>query len=213
MRWILTCLAWFLALVILMPATATAATVVKLDMPNLVASSDAIVVAEVTEIDSELDADGRVYTTIEFSTDDVLKGEPGESFSIRQVGGQHGDIATRAPGMPDFERGEEVFLFLSNFETHPVITGLSQGKFRVAVGPDDETRFVVPQLHGVHLVDPKDAPRQAAPGGDEATDELQVQAPPFDMSSHAEVFRQVHEFGAFRQQVEVTIEAQREESR
>ena len=184
-------------------STASAATVVKMDMPDLVAQSDAIVIAQVVEYSSQLEEDGRVYTTITFRTDEVLKGQPGEEFTIRQVGGRDGDIATRAPGMPTFEEDEEVFLFLTHHQSTSVVTGLSQGKFHIAIGPDDQTRFVVPQIHGIHLV-------ERGTTADERSEAVKAQGPHLSLQDHASVFRQVHEFQTFRRQVERTIEWQNE---
>lgn len=181
-----------------------AATAVKLDMPTLVERSDIIVVAEVTELESELESDGRVYTTISFRTDQVLKGQPGKEFELRLIGGRADGVATAVPGMPDFDAGEEVFLFLTNVDEIPVITGLSQGKFRVVVGPDESTRYVVPQIDGVRLIAPKDAPPRRV------KDSKQLGPPPsIDTADHRQTFRQVHEFNAFRQRVRALVEAQR----
>lgn len=214
MRIVIGFFASLAAICLVLASTATAATVIKLDMANLVANSDAIVVAQVTEMESSREEDGRVYTTISFATDEVLKGNPGDEFTLRQVGGVDGDIATRVPGMPQFEPDEEVFLFLTNVDDQPVITGLSQGKFQIAVGPDKDTRYVVPQLHGVHFVNPADQPG-SEPAGDPGAEAVKpnLEPPPVDISSHAEVYRQVHQFDAFRQRIKSVIEKQQESAK
>lgn len=201
---------------LLFASSAGAATVVKHDLPTLLANSDTVVVAEVTNTESKLEEDGRVYTTISFRTDEVLKGRAGKAFSIRQVGGRAGDLATRAPGMPEFTVNERVFLFLDNFDEHPIVTGLSQGKFQIAVGPDEKTEFVIPQLAGLHLVQPEDLPPRANRGSDASDDtkspSLEAKPPRVNVKDHAQVFRQIHEFNTFRQQVIEVIEDQREAS-
>jgi hypothetical protein len=186
-----------LAFLVAMPATVLAATAVKLDMPHLVERSEVIVVAQVTDLESKLEEDGRVYTTIHLQTEEVLKGQMRKEFSLRQVGGRDGDVATRAPGMPGFEEGETVFLFLRNVDTFPVVTGLSQGKFHVALGPDESTRYVVPQVDGVRLLDPKEVHERR---GEDA------QPLSTDLMDHRATFQQVHEFDAFRDRVEELIE-------
>ncbi len=186
-----------LTALVLLANTAVAATAVKLDMPHLVERSEVIVVAQVTALESKLEEDGRVYTTIHLQTEEALKGQPGKEFSIRQIGGRDGDVATRAPGMPDFDEGETVFLFLRNVDTFPVVTGLSQGKFSIAVGPDDSTRYVVPQVDGLRLLDPKEAPRRRG----EDSQPLST-----DLMDHRATFQQVHEFDAFRDRVQELID-------
>ncbi len=196
-------------------SSASAATVAKHDLTTLVDQSDTVVIAEVTTTDSTLEDDGRVYTTIEFRVAEVLKGQAGKKFSMRQIGGRADGLATRAPGMPEFTKGERVFLFLANFDEHPIVTGLSQGKFQIAVGPDEETEYVVPQLHGLHLVQPKDLPpRRTAEDADSPdaakSPPVELKPPTINVQDHAQVFRQVHEFRTFRQQVQQVIEQQHE---
>lgn len=207
MRRLFVYIAATLTMLLLFSATAAASTVIKLDLPQLVAHSDAIVVAQVQDTESKLESDGRVYTTITFSTRDIVKGEVGATFSIRQIGGVDGDIATRVPGMPDFRDHEKVFLFLTNFEENPVITGLSQGKFRVALGPDNQTEFVVPEAHQMHLIEGRTNPR---PSPEPSPVESAI--PELTIQDHTALFEQVHEFSTFRDQVEKVIDAQREVS-
>lgn len=150
-----------LALLALTPP-AIASTVLQLDMQSLVANSDQIVIGRVANLESYLEKDGRVYTAITIDVDESLKGQPDKQLVIRQIGGRTDDLATIVPGMPDFKPQEEVVLFLELHQAKkqqpdlkiPVITGMSQGKFTVAIGPDDKTRFVVPHLAGVHRIQP-----------------------------------------------------------
>lgn len=184
-------------------SSAGAATVLQMDMPTLVSNSDTIVIAEVTEVRARQEADGRVYSTITLEVDEALKGEPGRTVTVRQIGGRdlEADIATYVPGMPTFEPGERLFLFLATSpDQTSVVTGMTQGKFQIAEGPDEQTRFVVPQVRDLHhphrSASPPDAPpHQTAPPGVTQLRELGL-------------FDQVHEFSAFRQFVEAEIEAQ-----
>ncbi|MBA2663954.1 MAG: hypothetical protein H0U74_16820 [Bradymonadaceae bacterium] len=143
--------------------TAFASTVLRLDLESLVANSDQIVVGRVAELTSKVEGDGRVYTSITIDIDETLKGEHQRRVVVRQIGGRSGDLATIVPGMPDFKPAEEVVLFLEHVTARklPVITGMAQGKFHVALGPDESTRFVVPQLaKDLHLVKPTPLPPQ-----------------------------------------------------
>jgi hypothetical protein len=54
------------------------------------------------------------------------------------MGGREDDLAQRIAGEPDFVVGEDVLLFLDAKvgPRPPMVMGMAQGKFRVAVGPD-----------------------------------------------------------------------------
>jgi len=139
------------------PSTGDATTVLKLDLEELTATSDRIVVGEVESIES-LRHDGRIVTDIELRVDEHWKGasDAPDSVTIRQPGGRIGDTVTRVHGMPRFREGEQTVLFLDGHPDQNLysVTGLRQGKFHIAVGPDGETEFVVPRLGGVQLVEP-----------------------------------------------------------
>ncbi len=212
MRWF-SCLFLAAAFLALTAPSAMAATVVKFDLTRLVSNADVIVVADVVDTEAAQGESGRVYTTITFRTQETLKGQPGKTFSIRQVGGTAGDLSTFVPGMPHFEPKQQVFLFVSDFDTRPVITGLSQGRFEVVSDPDDETRLVVPRLQGVHLVEPGKPPTesdepQAPDTAVPPTDDTDVPKVSLRIRDHNELFGQTHKFEAFRDQVRQLVEAQ-----
>ena len=74
---------------------------------------------------------GTTVTTLTFKVDRAVKGDPGNRITIRMLGGL--DTGSRRAGLPAFERGEQVVLFLYGTSplglTSPV--GLGQGKFVV----------------------------------------------------------------------------------
>lgn len=210
MRWLFSSVIAVGITFLLTLSSAAAATVVQLDLPRLVDESDVIVVAEVVDTSAELGTSGRVYTTITFNTDDTVKGEPGEEFTIRQVGGTVDDIATHVPGMPHFEPDQRVFLFISTFDERPAVTGLSQGRFDVVTDPDDGTQYVVPRLQGLRTVEPDSTPTiPDDPTAPDAVDPLEDDDTPAakpQIRNHAALFGQTHEFDAFRQQVELLVD-------
>lgn len=135
---------------------AAAATMLRMEVPTLVEHSDSVVIGSVTTISSKQEPDGRVYTTITLHIDESLKGQKRQTLTIRQLGGRdlEADIATVVPGMPQFEENERVLLFLQDLpDQSSLITGMAQGKFRIARGPDDKTDFIIPQLRGLNLID------------------------------------------------------------
>ena len=182
-----------------------AATVLKMDMNTLVTQSDAIVIGEVTSIEARQEQDGRVYTTIDLRIDEAVKGKVGETLRLRQVGGRdrEADIATYVPGMPYFEPEERVFLFVTHgADQTSMVTGMAQGKFHIAVGPDTRTEYVIPQLQDLRVV----TPETHSPPTDPSSSDLQDIPPALLAERHARLFERVHEFDTFRHQVRALVD-------
>ena len=99
--------------------------------------------------------EGRVFTTITVDVTEQLKGETGTSLEILQPGGRTDDLMTYVPGMPDFVVGEHVLLFLEKPPTvsHYVVTGLSQGKFKI-LATDTNDPIVEQGVTELHRVEP-----------------------------------------------------------
>jgi hypothetical protein len=89
---------------------------------------------------------GMPVTEVTFRVDRTLKGRPGGTLTIRQLGGQGvaGERSAGILGLPRFRPGEEVILFLygesASRLTSPV--GLGQGKFTVYTDKDGRRRAV-----------------------------------------------------------------------
>ncbi|RDV38905.1 hypothetical protein DV096_08925 [Bradymonadaceae bacterium TMQ3] len=187
----------------LLAANATAATLPRMDLEELVVRSDAVVVAQVETITTELDARGRVVSTITLTVRETLKGPAQRTVAIRQLGGYHGDVGTRVPGMPVFQIADRGVLFLSgNVAQHPAsVTGLAQGFFRVALGPDSATEFAIPQVNNLNLV-VRDRAQTAT-----TTSQLRSVAP-------AELHQQAHDLNTFKARIRTIVdETQSEEPR
>ncbi len=178
--------------------SAFGATAHQLDMAGLVNHSDVIVIAQVNSTSAAMGDDGRVYTTIDFETQDVLLGPSVKSFQLRQIGGVDPDtgIGTHAPGLPHFLDGERVFLFLEQTSSQLVLTGLAQGKFTVARGPDGESDFVIPQLRGLRTL----------PSGFGDADPLPSTKPP-TLTTHDSLYSRTHRLDLFKEAVRQTIDA------
>lgn len=134
--------------------SATATTLLKLDMNDLVDKSEAIVHGEVVEL-TPIKENGRIYTYIGLDVKDQLKGTSSQRVEFRVLGGRIDDLVTIVHGSPHFVLGEEVLVFLERpVQDKPlVVTGMVQGKFSIAVGPDQKTPYLVPQLGGTPLVE------------------------------------------------------------
>ncbi len=136
-------------------STLAASTVIKLDLKGLLQYSDLVVVGTVKSKRS-YEEKGRILTSIIVSQERVLKGIAPKVIEIIQIGGKTEKYTTYVPGMPSFTVNERTLLFLEkpkNAKTF-VVTGMSQGKFKISAGPDGKTQFVIPSsLGGISLVE------------------------------------------------------------
>ncbi|HWO02405.1 MAG TPA: matrixin family metalloprotease [Blastocatellia bacterium] len=97
--------------------TSLASTAVVPRDDEMVVESRAIVTGKVIDISTELDASkGVVFTYVRLSVASVLKGRVSESeLVLKELGGETAELGTMIFGMPKFEAGQEVFLYLSTW--------------------------------------------------------------------------------------------------
>jgi hypothetical protein len=115
---------------LLIPSPAVGSLVQALDLAELTARADRIVVAQVVSTSSEWDSSGRnIHTRIEIKVEETWKGSVAidQRMIIVQPGGSVGDIEMRVHGMPSFAPGERAVLFLAGRDA-PRVVGMSQGK-------------------------------------------------------------------------------------
>jgi len=112
------------------PSLAMASLVQSLDLAELTARADRIVVAQVLSSKSDWDSTQRtIHTRIEIKVEEAWKGAvaSGEHIVIVQPGGSVGNIEMRVHGMPGFAIGGKAVLFLAGRAAARVV-GMSQGK-------------------------------------------------------------------------------------
>ncbi len=149
----------------LQPEMASASLVLAMELPEITATADAIVVAKVVAMHSRLEAGGKaILTETQLQVQEAWKGKlagDARTITVLQPGGVVGDIEMRVHGLPVFRQGEEAVLFLNErIEKQPalgfVLTGLGQGKrrlFREASGrimaaPSDRSAAVLKSQTG-----------------------------------------------------------------
>jgi len=132
-----------IALIAAVPAMLRATVLVPIEFRELVTVSSTIVHGRVVEARPAW-VDGRraIDTVLTVDVQEYFKGGSGDTVVVRVPGGQMGRYRTIFVGAPEFQRGDEVVLFLrGNPASGAFIVGLSQGAFRVA--PDASGRRVV----------------------------------------------------------------------
>jgi hypothetical protein len=126
----------FLTLILcVLLATPAAATVyVPADFREMVTLSQFIVHGRVVDVRSDPTPDRRtIVTHVTIAIASSLKGSLRDEVTIRVPGGQVGRYRRIVVGAPQFDRGDEVVLFLSaRGPSIPYVFGLSQGVYRIS---------------------------------------------------------------------------------
>jgi hypothetical protein len=134
---------------LLLAAPVLATTVQKMELPQLVSASDNIVQGRVESAEARFESN-RIYTYVSIVVDEPLKGERRRAVLLKQPGGTLGARRTWIAGMPQFNPGDEVIVFLRDRRDGTFdVTGLNQGKYDI-VG-----NLAVANVSGVAILDPK----------------------------------------------------------
>jgi hypothetical protein len=146
-----------LPIVLLLCLPASATTLLRVELPELVQAADTIVHGTVRRVESRWSGDGRrILTDVEIQVTESLKGEPGGTVLVTQPGGRMGDIGQRVSGLASFTPGEEVVLLLEKRGPRAFrVAGMAQGKYQVQRSADGSRALAVPEsIEDVLLVDP-----------------------------------------------------------
>ena len=122
---------------------AHAMVVVQRDFADLVARAEQIVSGTVTDITQGTDATGAPTTLVTLSDLTVLKGDVGNTLTLRLYGGASGDVLVHIPDMPTFAIGDRTVLFVAgNGRDVCPLVGVWQGRFNVRFDPQRQTDVV-----------------------------------------------------------------------
>lgn len=126
----------------------SALTVKPLSFTELVRESSVVLHGRVADVRGQWTSDRRgIESLVVVEVVDYLKGALGEAVTIRVPGGQAGAFVNIIPGAPRFSEGDRVVLFLrTSGPSIPVITGTSQGVYRVSTDPASGATLVVPPV-------------------------------------------------------------------
>jgi hypothetical protein len=118
------------ALVAIVPV-ASATTLARLQFAELAQESTAV--ARLRCLDSESQRErGEIWTDTRFEVLEVEKGLLPGLVTVRTLGGSEGHLHSRVDGVPVFQPGEELYLFLWRREGEAYsVLGWSQGTFRI----------------------------------------------------------------------------------
>jgi hypothetical protein len=123
-----------------------ATTVLRMDVGRQVDQAELIFRGETIRSETIVSADGRMpYTLVTFHVQEVLKGDTSSAeITLRMLGGETDEGVVVVHGMPTFEPGEQVVLFVErNGEVFCPILGWGQGKLRVVRDPASDAELLV----------------------------------------------------------------------
>jgi hypothetical protein len=159
---------------------AVASMVLAMELPELTAKSERIVVGEVMAVRSGWDkSHKRILSTIEIQVAEAWKGAmPADGrLTLVQPGGAVDGIEMRVHGLPAFEAGERAVLFLRGAAARPMaLVGMGQGKRGLRFEPVAK-RWMVDggDRSAAVSFDPQGKPLPVAPVASLPLDELRRQ--------------------------------------
>lgn len=123
----------YLALFCFAVTVVEASRVLPMNLPQIVEDAGKIFVGKCIEVKSGQDPEtGLIVTWITFKVSRGVKGDVGETETIKQIGGTHEEL-TVTSFTPTFKVGEEILLFVYPASSIGLSTavGLHQGKFSI----------------------------------------------------------------------------------
>jgi hypothetical protein len=117
---------------------ARATTLTELSVEQMTDASDLVVRGTVTQVFTELDDRGNVWTRAQVEISEVFKGDTTtRAVLVDQMGGVHGNSYSVIRWSPRFSKGEEAVFFLETLRSGKTsIVGWYQGKFTLRMDPE-----------------------------------------------------------------------------
>ena len=126
--------AFVAALVTLLPVAVHATLELPVEFGDMVQGSQLVIHGRVVDVRAQQTGDRRsIETVVTVAVSEALKGRPADSVTFRVPGGEVGRYRRVIVGVPRFEPGDDIIVFLrGGAPAMPTVFGLSQGLYRVA---------------------------------------------------------------------------------
>ena len=116
-------------------SSAHATTVIPPTFDELVNQAELIFQGTVTGVRSEWTGEGanrHIVSYVTFKVDDPIKGDAGENYTIRMLGGTVGDETMEVSDSPKFTSGDRDILFVENNGRQFIpLVGIMHGRFHI----------------------------------------------------------------------------------
>lgn len=142
--------------VILLPHAAQGMVIRQASLKEIVELCTDACVGVVDRLEAERDpATGMIYTLVGITVEECVLGAVQDAeLTVKTLGGEVGDIGLSVPGMPLFEEGEEVLLFLvdDGEGSYRVISG-AMGKYTITEDPLTGEKTASNSTEGIHIIE------------------------------------------------------------
>src|SRR5436305_2540011 len=112
-----------------------ATTVIPPTFDELVDQAEVIFQGDVTDVQSQWVGEGaqrHIVSYVTFKVDEALKGSPGQSYTIRMLGGTVDGETMAVSDAPKFKAGDKEILFVQNNGSQFIpLVGIMHGRFHV----------------------------------------------------------------------------------
>jgi hypothetical protein len=116
-------------------SSAAATTVIPPSFDELVAQAEVIFQGQVTKVESQWAGEGaerHIVSYITFKVEEALKGNPGQNYTMRMLGGTVDGETMAVSDAPKFKVGDDDILFVQNNGTQFIpLVGIMHGRFHV----------------------------------------------------------------------------------
>ena len=139
-----------------------ATTLKRMSVADLSRAAHAIVRARCVSISARWDA-GEIWTFTTLDVEEIWKGSVPARITVRLIGGEAGNLKSTVSGVPRFERGEELVLFLEKTSAGDFsVVSWVQGTFRITRERSTGSEIVTQDTAGFAVFDPASRRFQAA---------------------------------------------------
>jgi hypothetical protein len=126
-------------------------TVAKISLEEMTSRSNLVIYGTVVSAHSQWEGKAiNTYTRVRVQ--ETLKGTDGEFVTVKQMGGRVGDITDEVTGSPELTQGEDVVLFLVEWQGNYWIHSIVLGKFSVVTQKGSLVAYN--DFNNVGLIDP-----------------------------------------------------------
>lgn len=145
--------AW-LALMAWITAAAHGTTIERLSLGQMARSAPVIVRAR-CEGNSVVQDAGEIWTVTSFEVEETWRGEAPQRVTVRLLGGRMSEITSHVSGVPRFQPGEDVVLFLEPDASGDFsVVSWQQGTFRIRRAASEDRELVTQDTASFATFDP-----------------------------------------------------------